>query len=283
MKLQEYSHNDPKLKEYAEALEPYVGGYNARSVPYQVFIHNQDLVGFVVVSEEPVKMIEPLGTPMSTIIVIDYTKSVEVLKEFAEGALRIAKERNVVYSFIDIPTEHSEFVDHFIKIGYSEVAHSLRMSRPLADYEGESSNLRIVKVKREEVNDFIEKLKEFMSGSQDNMLDIIFTNIVGLPEQFVDHWFNSTSLNYVYDGEALVGVLDLSPQVLNISNIGVSPEHRRKGYGKQIMQYAFHTLKERNTEFAKLRVHAENDKAIRLYESFGMITGKSYKALIWRK
>ncbi|MGY5873032.1 MAG: GNAT family N-acetyltransferase [Candidatus Thorarchaeota archaeon] len=283
MKLQEYSQDDPKLKEYAEALEPYVGGYNARNVPYQVFIHKQDLVGFVVVSEEPVKLIEPLGTPMSNIIVIDYTKPVDVLKEFADGALRIARERNVAYSFIDIPAERSKFVDHFIEIGYTEIAYSLRMNRSLADYEGEPCNLRIVKAKREEVHDFIEKLKEFMSGSQDNMLNIIFDNIVGLPEQFIDHWFNSTNLNYVYDGDDLVGILDLSPQVLNIANIGVSPEHRRKGYGKQIMHYAFQTLKEQNTEFARLRVHAENEKAIYLYESFGMEKGRSFKALIWRK
>jgi hypothetical protein len=100
--MQEFSQDDPKLQEYREALEPYVGGYNARKVPYKVFIHENELVGFVVVSEEPVKLLEPIGTPMSNIIVIDYSKPEEVLKEFADGAYRISKENNVVYSFIDI-------------------------------------------------------------------------------------------------------------------------------------------------------------------------------------
>jgi len=283
MNLQEYSHDDPKLAEYVEALEPYVGGYNARKVPYQVFIHDGELVGLVVVSEEPVKLLEPIGTLMSNIIVIDYTKPIEILKEFADGALKISKERNVVYSFIDVPAKYSEFIDHFNTIGYSEIAHSLRMERSLNDYEGETCNLRVVPAKREEVQDFIEKLKAFMSGSRDDVLNIILDNILELPEQFIDHWFSSTNLNYVYDGNELVGILDLSPQALNIANIGVSPEHRRKGYGKQIMQYAMQTLKEKDTEFARLRVHAENSKAIRLYESFGMTQGSSYKALIWRK
>ncbi|MGY5880737.1 MAG: GNAT family N-acetyltransferase [Candidatus Thorarchaeota archaeon] len=283
MKLQILSHDDPRLVEFAEALEPYVGGYNARKVPYQVFIHDNELVGFVVVSEEPVKLLEPIGTPMSNIIVIDYSKPEEILKEFADGALRISKERNVVYSFIDVPAKYSTLIDHFSNIGYSEIAHSLRMERSLKDYESETCNLRVVPAKREEVQDFIEKLKEFMSGSRDDVLNIILDNILELPEQFIDHWFNSTSLYYVYDGNDLVGILDLSPQVLNIANIGVSPEHRRKGYGKQIMQYAMQTLKNQDIEFARLRVHAENVKAIRLYESFGMTQGNSYKALIWRK
>jgi len=282
MKLQEYSHDDPKLDEYTDALEPYVGHQQLLN-PYQVFLHDNELVGFVVVSKEPFKLIEPIGTPLSNIIFVDYTKPVEVLKEFADCALRIAKERNVAYSIIDIPTEHSEFVDHFMSIGYSEIAHSLRMNRSLEDYVGESCNLIIVKVERDEVFEFIDKLTEFMSGSQDNMLNIIFGNIVGLPEQFVDQWFNSTNLNYVYDKDVLIGILELSPKEMNIANIGVAPSQRRKGYGKQIMQYALKTLKEQNIEFARLRVHAENEKAIHLYESLLMTQASSYRALIWRK
>jgi ribosomal protein S18 acetylase RimI-like enzyme len=281
--LEELSHDDPKLKEYTEALDPYVGGYNARKVPYQVFVHDKKLVGIVVISEEPVRMIEPIGTPMSIVLVVDYSMPAEILQEFAEAALRIAKQRNAVYSFIDIPAEHEDLVNHFMSIGYSEIAHSLRMLLDLNDYEGGSSNLRFVKVEREDVGYFIEIIMKFMSGSSDNMIDIVFGNIKGLPEEFIDQWYNSTSLNYVYDGNELVGILDLSSQGLNIANIGVSPEHRGKGYGRKIMHYAFSTLKERGDEQARLRVHAENKKAIGLYESAGMKRGRSFKALIWRK
>jgi len=281
--LQEYSHDDPNLQEYAEVLEPYVADYNARNVPYQVFIHSKSLVGFIVVSEEPVRMLKPIGTLMSNIIVVDYSKPIEVLMEFADNALRISKERDVVYSFIDIPAKNNLIIDHFKEIGYSEIAHSLRMERKLDDYEGDQCNLKVVPAKREEVRDFIEKLKEFMSGSEDNVLNTVLDNVIKLPDKFVNHYFNSTSLNYVYNGSELVGILELSPQMLNIANIGVAPEHRGKGYGKQIMQYAMQTLKDKGTEFARLRVHAENNNAIRLYESFGMTRVNSYKALIWRK
>jgi ribosomal protein S18 acetylase RimI-like enzyme len=281
--LKEYSHDDPDLQEYAETLEPYVGGYNARKIPYQVFVHKQEVVGFVVVSVEPVRMLEPIGTPMSIVLVIDYSQPVQILKDIADNALRIAKERKLYYSFIDIPEEHHELVDYFLSIGYTEIAHSLRMSCPLADYVHGEYSLRFVKAKREEVHDFIESIKKSMSGSKDTMINIVLDNIADLPQQFLDHWYNSTSLYNVYDGKTLVGILELSPQVLNISNIGIAPEHRRKGYGKQIMHYAFSKLKEEGYEFARLRVHADNENAIHLYESFGMKKEKSYKALIWRK
>lgn len=280
--MEDYAHDDLRLEEYTEALEPYVGGYNARKVPYQVFVHDQKLVGIVVLSEEPIRLIEPIGTPMSIILVIDYSMPIDILQEFADAALRMAKECNAAYSFIDIPAEHDNLVKHFMSIGYVEMAHSLRMLLDLDDYEGESSTLRYVKVEREVVGDFIEDLMKFMSGSHDNMIDIVFGNIKGLPEQFIDHWYNSTSLNYVYDKDELVGILDLSPQGLNIANIGVAPEHRGKGYGRKIMHYALVTLKERGDEQARLRVHAENKKAIGLYESVGMKRGRSFKALIWR-
>ncbi len=281
--MEEYENDDPRLEEYAEELKPYVGGYNERKDPYHVFIHDKKLVGLVVKSEEPVRVIEPIGTPMSIVLITDYTISKEILQEFANASLRIAQDHHAAYSFIDIPAENDEIVNYFISIGYTELAHSLRMSYNLTSYDAKKSNLRVVKVQREEVNLFIDKAMEFMSGSQDNMIDIVFRNIKGLPEQFIDYWYNSTSLNFVYDKDDLIGILDLSPQGLNIANIGVSPKHRGKGYGRKIMHYAFATLKEKGDEQARLRVHAENKKGIALYESVGMTRGRSYKALIWRK
>jgi len=281
--LEEYANDDPRLAEYAVELEPYDEGYKDRNALYQVFIHDSKLVGLIVKSEEPLQLIAPIGTPMSIVHVINYSMPDEIQKEFVEAALRISKEFHAAYSFVDIPAEHNELVNCFISGGYTELAHSLRMSLDLGSYEAKESTLRVVKVEREEVDDFIETLMEFMSGSKDNMLDIIFSNLRGLPEQFIDSWYNSTSLNYVYDKDDLVGVLDLNPQGLNISNIGISPKHRGKGYGKRLMHYALATLKERGDEQARLRVHAENKKAIALYESIGMTRGRSFKALIWRE
>jgi ribosomal protein S18 acetylase RimI-like enzyme len=220
---------------------------------------------------------------VSNIGVIDYKAPVEVLMEFADACLRIARVQDVVYSFIDIPEEHSLLIDHFQSIGYNVIAYSLRMNRNLGDYEKQSCKLRADKVEREEVLDFIDKLKECMSGSKDNMLNIILDNIRNLPEEFIDHWYNSTNIYSLYDDESFVGILELSPQGLNIANIGVDPEQRGKGYGREIMKFALNTLREQGVDTARLRVHAENERAIHLYESFGMTRGNSYKALIWRK
>ena len=158
--MEEYANDDPRLVDYEADLEPYVRGYNNEGVLYQVMIHDKKLVGLVVISEEPVRLLEPIGTPMSSVLVIDYSMPMHILQEFANAALRIAKDNNVAYSFLDIPAEYVALVEYFISIGYSELAHSLRMSLDLKSYEAEQSNLRIVKVERENADDFIEKLME---------------------------------------------------------------------------------------------------------------------------
>ncbi len=283
MKLQEFFHDDPNLEKYREKLHPFVGGYNARGVPYHVFVYEDELVGIVVVSEEPVRLIEPIGTLMSNIVVIDYTKPIDVLKEFADACLRIAIDQDVVYSFIDISEEYNPLIEHFQSIGFEVIAHSLRMSRNLANYEHHPCKLRAERITREDVLEFIEKLKECMSGSKDNMLNIVLDNIRNLPDQFIDHWYNSTNIYSLYDNESFVGILELSPHGLNIANIGVDPKQRGKGYGREIMKFSLNTLKEQGIDTARLRVHAENNRAIHLYESFGMTRGNTFKALIWRK
>ena len=105
----------------------------------------------------------------------------------------------------------------------------------------------------------------------------------GLSQRFYTGGTERMRITASSDKDDLVGVLDLNPQGLNISNIGISPKHRGKGYGKRLMHYALTTLKERGDEQAKLRVHAENKRAIALYESVGMTRGRSFKALIWRE
>ena len=61
--------DDSDLAVYDDIIEPYVGGYNARNVPYWVLVENQQVIGIVVVGEEPLKVIEPMGTIVSVVLV----------------------------------------------------------------------------------------------------------------------------------------------------------------------------------------------------------------------
>lgn len=279
-----YAHDDKALEKYSETVNKYLSSFIATGQPYWVAVHGGDVIGAVMDAVEPVHLIEPVGTPMSLLGIFDYGAPLHALRELTLEGLRIAKENEAAYSFIDVPAEHEELIDYFLEIGYKEIAHSLRMSRALDEEFVNVGDLRFEKVKREGLNDFLSTVKEFMSGSPDVMLNIVLDNFTEFPDEFLDRWYESELLYRVYDGDDLVGILDLSPNKTgNLSNIGVSPNHRGKGYGRMMMNFAMMTLREAGDERTMLRVHIDNTRAIHLYESLGFERHKEYRALIWRE
>jgi ribosomal protein S18 acetylase RimI-like enzyme len=246
-------------------------------------MEEEEPVGIVVVDKEPLRMIEPVGTLVSIAFFANLKFPPEIVNEFVSQALVLAKNEGAAYSFIDLPSDQVALIEHSTAIGYDAIERSLRMKRPLEGTFEYTGTLRFQVVERSELNHFLETLKEFMSGSPDRMLNIVLNNIRNVPEAFLDHWFEREHLYYAFDENELVGALDLSPQYLNISNIGVASNHRGKGYGRQMIQFSLKTLKDWGTEHAALRVHSENTRAIRLYESAGLKKDQERTALLWRK
>ncbi len=282
-KLKSYTHDDSELEAYDETLQPYVGGYRARNVPFWVFIDDEKVVGIVVVDEEPVRLIEPIGTTVSVLLFTDYDLPSETLNEFASEALNLAKKKEAAYSFIELSSERKGLIEHFQSIGYKSMGYSILMIRDLDEDFNYDERLRFEKIGRDEVNNFLLRIKEFMSGSPDDILNIVLDNMGEMPDAFLDHWYEREHLYYVYSKKEIVGLLDLSPQYLNVANIGVSPEYRRRGYGRQMMLFALKTLKDQGREHSALRVHAENTNALKLYQSLGFSKDQERIALIWRE
>jgi ribosomal protein S18 acetylase RimI-like enzyme len=86
---------------------------------------------------------------------------------------------------------------------------------------------------------------------------------------------------FVHLGEQEIGILNFNPQAGMISNIGVEVSKRGQGYGRQIMLFALKQLQTANCEQAKLRVHVENQPAIKLYKSLGFKVSERRKLLIY--
>lgn len=277
-------HSAPEIKKHYETIKSYIEGYDSRSVPYWVILEDERIIGIVVVGEEPIKVIEPIGTMTSVILICDYDQSANTMDQFVDLALRIAKEQNAVYSFIDLPTKYPVALTSFQKHGFNEIADSYRMSCSLADLNETEIPLRFERVEREELPDFLEKIKEFMSGSHDMLADIILSNLERMPDIFLDHFYSTEQLFWVYTDHELIGILDVCPgSYSSIANIGVSPKHRGNNFGRQIMLHALNILKDMGKEKAGLRVHVDNKVALQLYESLGFLRDASYRALIWRR
>ena len=63
--------------------------------------------------------------------------------------------------------------------------------------------------------------------------------------------------------------LEVSDEVGGIYGLGVLPEYRSKGYGRQILSLAIEKLKETNCKDIMLQVAAKNKNALNLYKSCG--------------
>ncbi|PLR94612.1 GNAT family N-acetyltransferase [Bacillus sp. T33-2] len=74
------------------------------------------------------------------------------------------------------------------------------------------------------------------------------------------------------DGQIVGKVnLQLTSKLGAIFGLGVLPEHRRKGFGREILLMGVGKLKEANAKEIMLQVAAENSNALNLYKSCGFV------------
>ena len=270
------------MEPFNEEITKYVDLAKMLGLPYWVFINNSTPVGIVTVGKEPVQLFAPIGTPLSIISTIDFEQPKAVLSEYAFKALSISKEKGVTYAYATFPARYEELGKQFEKLGFEELANSHKMVCSIDKHVEHSSTLQFDRVLREEVSQFIDRATECMSDSPDVVLNIVLKNLRDVPNELLDMWHNLEELYIVRSDRDTVGILDINLKEGMINNIGVTPKHRGKGYGRQIMLFALQKLKEGGCDKARLRVHINNRRAIHLYKTLGFTTVDQYRMLIWR-
>ena len=278
-----FSHDDPELQPFKELISGYTAREDSQGIPYWVFIDDFEPIGIVSVGKEPVQLLEPLGTPFSMIQVVDPERNEGVMREFISQALRISMDNEVDYVSTNLPAKYRKLAGQFREFGFRELANTYRMVCKLDGSFEPSNTLRFDRVERSEFSRFVDLTMEFMSGSPDNVLNMILKNLRGLPENFLDFVYNLDHFYFVYREDRIIGVLDLDLKRGTISNIGVDPLQRGKGYGRQIMLFGLNELKEAGCDEAGLRVHVDNKPAVNLYKSLGFKVVNQHRHLIWLK
>lgn len=278
-----YSRGDPGLEPFKEAVSRYVRQSELLGIPYWVFVEGQKPVGVLSVGREPIQLLEPPGTPMAITSLVDPGQPEGVLREFASRALEISEEREVEYVLAIFPFTYEGPIRMFKELGFSELDDAYRMTCPLDPSYEPSGALSFVRAGRGDIRCYIELAVELLSGSPDVTLSIALKNFLAVPDEFLDFYYSQEEFYFAdVDGQT-VGILNLNPSEGLISNIGVGPSQRGRGYGRQIMLFGLKTLKERGRERARLRVHVDNKPAVHLYESLGFDKSERYVTLIWRK
>ena len=283
MGLRSIAHDDPEIEEVKDQISRYTKMVEPYGFTYQVYLNESDLVGIAFIGQEPMQLFKPIGTPLIRFLILDYDQPVEMLHAFADEVLNLAKAREVEFAYLNIPAGHDAVTTHLAQIGFRELANRIEMTRPLDEIFEVSDTLKYERVLREDLRRFGECMKEFMSGSQDAVLDMVLGNLLNFPEPLLDQWYQSIQAYFVYRGDEVIGVLDLSPPTGHINNIGVVPSHRGKGFGTEMLRFCLKLFKEAGAEKASLGVNATNTPAIHVYEKLGFSVDEHILTYIWWK
>jgi len=278
-----YSHNDPSAKPILEKVSKYTQQAQAMNLPFWVFVQNSNLVGIVAVGKEPLQLLASPGTPLAIIRLIDTTLSKEDLENFAVEALRLATQKNSEYALATFPSKDEAAINAFKRICFQEFDDCYQMVCQLDRDFKPSDELQFKQAQREEMRRFLQTAVRCLQGSPDVSLSKTLEHILEMPDEFLDFYYAQEKFYFTNKDTHTVGVLDFNLSRELISSVGVDPQQRGKGYGKQIMLFALEQLKNNACKQAHLRVHAENRPAIHLYESLGFAKAERYKTLMWTK
>lgn len=278
-----YSSSDPNAKSILEKASKYTQQAQAMNIPYWVFAHDSNPVGIVAVGKEPIQLYAPTGTLMALIRLIDPSLPKEVIEDFATEAMKVATESGIEYALATFCHRDIVAIGEFKKLNFKEFDDCYRMVCQLDKDYSPSNELEFKQVQKEEMRQFIEIARKFLLGSPDITLSKALQHMLELPDEFLNFYYSQEKFYFANKNEQPVGIIDFNPNRGLISNIGVDPQQRGKGYGRQIMIFALTQLKANSCKQAYLRVHVENGTAIHLYESLGFSKAERYKTLMWMR
>jgi len=280
--LKVYSHKDPEAKPFIEKISRYTHQAEAMKLPYWIFVQNLNPIGIVAIGKEPIQLLAPPGTSVALASLTDFKQPPENVKAFISEAVKLAAQNNVGYTMATFPSDQNEAITQFENAGFKEFDDCYQMTCQLNKPPAPSTELQFVQVKKEEMRQFISTAAKFLQGSPDVTLTEALRYMPMLPDDFLGFYYTLEKFYFANKDQTTVGILNINTNQRLISNIGVDPQQRGKGYGKQIMLFGLNQLKSSGCEQAYLRVHVNNSSAIHLYELLGFIKATRYKRLIFR-
>lgn len=279
--MEMFSDSDPRIGHYSSDISEYTSLARSMKLPYWVWVNNETPIGLMIVGKEPIRMLAPAGTKMAIVEMIDPKQTRTDLERFVEEAIQLAAKHDTEYVTTVLPFEETNATESFKKYDFRVLADSYQMVCQSDREFNDHTDLQFLPAKREEARKWTIQASQFLKGSPDTVLELGLKNILDLPEAFIDLVFASETFFFVNKDQEAIGVLQINRKKGTISNIGVKPSERDKGYGRQIVTFALRQLQTNGCKEARLRVHAANDNASHLYKSLGFQTKQRNLTLLW--
>jgi ribosomal protein S18 acetylase RimI-like enzyme len=281
--LEVYSHEDAAVEPFMSRMPEVAEQVEALKLPYWLFVERLKPVGILIIGEEPIQLLASPGTTMAFADLLEVESASDVVEAFVGEALGLIAKQNVEYALAKLPFEQHAAIQAFQRRDFKEFDDCHHMICELDETFTPSAELEFKQIRKEEMREFISLTQKFLQGSPDVALTMALKHILDLPEEFLDHYFTMEEFYTAWKEEQPVGILNINPAKGLVSNVGVDPQQRGRGYGRQIMLFALQQLKKKGGSKAYLRVHVANTPAVWLYESLGFVKAQRYKRLIWRK
>jgi len=281
--LEVYSHEDPDIKPFMSRISKVAEQVETLKLPYWLFVESSNPIGIVIIGKEPIQLLASPGTTMAFVDLLDMKSSRDVIETFAAEALGLISQKNVEYALAKLPSKQDVAIREFKKKNFKEFDDCYHMICKLDKTYSPSTELEFKQIRKEEMRKFIILTKKFLQDSPDVALTKALKHILELSDEFLDNYFMMEEFYTACKEEQPVGILNINSAKGLVSNVGVDPQQRGKGYGRQIMLFGLEQLKRKGCEQAYLRVHVDNKPAVHLYEALGFIKAQRYKRLIWRK
>jgi mycothiol synthase len=211
----------------------------------------------------------------------------DAMDELVRAALQACRDRGTKIAQVFTTQEELPLAQPLLRQGFRHITRMHQMRRDLRVLAPFAPNaLRWESVRSAGFVKFAEALERTYEGTLDcpelNGRRSIGEIIAGHQNEGKfnpDHWWLAHENNLVIGVVMLVELKD----GLNwdLSYIGIAPEHRGKGHGRVLLQFALQQAREQMASWLLLSVDDRNTTAMRLYCSAGFAVMASHEILLY--
>ncbi|MHA2405169.1 MAG: GNAT family N-acetyltransferase [Candidatus Hermodarchaeia archaeon] len=244
--------------------------------PYWILVKDQTVLGLIVAAKEPRELLQPASSTFIQIYLFRHEPDA-VARLLSEAEI-IATNQQATYLSCIISADKQDTIQSLEKANFSVYDETLKMGVPLQDVAPPQTALTFTRTSPDETNLVLNNLETMMSNTPDRLLHTVVYNIRQLPPDKLESTLSQMEVILVKDQANTVGVISLEGPTIGM--LGVHPNLRGQGYGRQMTQWAKSHLAEQGHFRAWLRVSVANEPAKHIFETEGFKASEQMKHYI---